>query len=346
MKLLILTQKVDKKDPILGFFHDWIAELSKKFSEVSVICLEKGEFDLPQNVRVYSLGKESGGSKIKYVRNFMNLILGLHKQYDSVFIHMNQEYVLLGGFFWKIMGKKIFFWRNHPKGNFLTRIAVLLSDKVFYTSKYSYTAKFKKAVIMPVGIDTERFKDGKKERLKNSILFLSRMSPIKKPDLLIEALGILNKENTDFVCDFYGDPLPKDQDYYDLLKNKVREFRLENKVNFYKGVPNRETPGIYAKHSIFVNLTPAGSFDKTIFEAGACGCLLVVANQSLVGAIDERMILKKQKPEDVVDCISFWLGVSKTEKESASTKLQEYILKTHSLDLLVNKLAGVITAQF
>ena len=59
MKLLIITQKVDKNDQLLGFFIDWIAGFSHKFEEVTVLCLEKGEFNLPENVEVISLGKDN-----------------------------------------------------------------------------------------------------------------------------------------------------------------------------------------------------------------------------------------------------------------------------------------------
>ena len=58
MKLLILTQKVDKNDPILGFFHRWVEEFARHCEQVTVIALGVGEYDLPQNVRVFSLGKE------------------------------------------------------------------------------------------------------------------------------------------------------------------------------------------------------------------------------------------------------------------------------------------------
>ena len=267
MNLLILTQKVNKNDPILGFFHRWIEEFSKKFEKVTVICLEKGEYNLPSNVKVYSLGKESGKSKIKYVKNFLNLILGLHKEYDSVFVHMNQEYILLGGFIWKILRKKIYFWRNHQFGNTFTRIAVWFADKVFCTSKFAFVAKYKKTILMPVGINTNVFKSeirNPKSEIRNKILFLGRMDTIKKPDLLVEALNILDKKGIDFVCDFYGNPTPDTGDYFESLKNKVEKLNLKNKINFYKSVPNYETPKIYREHNIYVNLTPSGSFDKTI----------------------------------------------------------------------------------
>ena len=344
MKLLILTQKVDKEDPTLGFFHNWILEFTKNVDKVSVICLEKGDYDLPQNVKVYSLGKESGRSKIKYVKNFFNLILGLNREYDAVFVHMNQEYVLLGGFIWKILGKKIYFWRNHLEGGLFTRISVWLSNKVFCTSKTSFTAKFKKTILMPVGIDTDKFvklESLKVNKLKNSILFLGRMDKIKKPDLLIEALDILNKKNINFVCDFYGDPTLKTGDYFDLIKKKVLGSDLKNKINFYKAVANYETPKIYSEHSIYVNLTPAGSFDKTILEAAACGCLLVVANKSLLGEIDDRMITG-ESAEDIAERIEFWFDISEAERKKVLDGLKKYVTKNHSVAVLIEKIEEII----
>jgi glycosyltransferase involved in cell wall biosynthesis len=346
MKLLIITQKVDKEDPILGFFHNWISELSKRFEKISVICLEKGDYNLPQNVRVFSLGKESRRSKIKYVANFFRYILGLHAEYDAVFVHMNQEYILLGGFIWKILRRKIYFWRNHQYGNLFTQIAVWLSNKVFYTSKFAFVAKYKKAIIMPAGIDTENFKyqisNIKTENKGNKILFLGRMSPIKNPGLLIEALNILNKKGANFTCDFYGDPESKDKDYYDSLKVRAKELDLETKINFYKGIPNYETPKIYSEHNIFTNLTPSGSFDKTILEAAVCGCLLVTTNQSLSGEIDKRMVVEKENSTIIAERVDFWLNIGDEERKTASGKLQKYVSENHSLDILIDELCTKI----
>ncbi len=58
MKLLIITQKVDMNDDVLGFMHGWVEEFSKNCEKVVVICLQKGEHDLTNNVKVLSLGKE------------------------------------------------------------------------------------------------------------------------------------------------------------------------------------------------------------------------------------------------------------------------------------------------
>src|SRR5580704_11376753 len=99
MRLLICTQAVDLDDPVLGFFHRWIAELSKRCERVHVICLKEGRHELPANVFVHSLGKEGGRSRVKYLLNFYRYIRELRGEYDAVFVHMNSEYVVLGGFF-------------------------------------------------------------------------------------------------------------------------------------------------------------------------------------------------------------------------------------------------------
>jgi len=99
MKLLILTQKIDINDPVLGFFHKWAEEFSKKYEKLTVICLEKGEYKLPDNVKVLSLGKETGKSRLKYVFLFYKYIWLERKNYDVVFAHMNQEYIILDGNF-------------------------------------------------------------------------------------------------------------------------------------------------------------------------------------------------------------------------------------------------------
>ena len=185
MRLLIVTQKVDKDDPVLGFFCGWIQAFAKKVDNIHVIALEVGEYDMPSNVSVHSLGKKKGSitgilDRIKYAINFYKIIFRLRKEYDIVFVHMNQEYVLLAGLLWKIFGKKIMLWRNHAKGSFLTSIAVFWCNKVFCTSPSSYTARFKKTKIMPVGINTDFFKpDVSIRKIPRSILFLGRIAPVK-----------------------------------------------------------------------------------------------------------------------------------------------------------------------
>ena len=74
MKILIITQKIDRNDSVLGFFCGWVEEFSKHCEQVTVIALGVGVHNLPKNVRVFSLGKERGVSRVGYLYNFYRLI--------------------------------------------------------------------------------------------------------------------------------------------------------------------------------------------------------------------------------------------------------------------------------
>jgi len=291
MRLLIVTQTVDATDPVLGFFVGWIEEFSKHVEKVEVICLKEGKYALPENVRVHSLGKpsfakatEGAGvhflNRIRYTWRFLSLAWRLRRNYDTVFVHMNQEYILIAGWLWRLFGKRIYMWRNHYAGSSLTGLAVVFCTKVFCTSKHSYTARYAKTVLMPVGVDTSRFApDPHVSRVPHAILFLARIAPAKRPEMLIDALAELARRGTPFTATFVGSPLPRDAAYYASLVERVRREGLADRITFRPGVANSETPDLYRAHEIFVNTSPSGMLDKTIFEAAASGCRVLASSK-------------------------------------------------------------------
>lgn len=342
VKLLITTQAVDLDDPVLGFFHRWLEELSKHFDTVSVICLKEGRHSLPANVSVYSLGKErtgvsfqvSGVSKMLYAFHFYRYIWELRKNYDAVFVHMNQEYVLLGWKLWWLLGKRVVLWRNHKKGSVLTRLATLFSRTVCYTSPSAYVAGYGNAVRMPIGIDTDTFKpNGRPD--PRSLLFLGRLDAVKRPEILLKALDILGKKGVIFTADIVGDPTLGREAFARALKQR---FSAVPNVSFKPAVRNDEAATAYTSHALYVNLTPSGSFDKTIGEAMACGCIVVAANDVLRGVIPDELLVDADSPTSVARGIEAALVLPEERRVEIAEKSRAYILKEHSLPFLVEKL--------
>lgn len=341
MRVLVFTQALDRKDPTLSAYHRLVGEIARNFDSVVAVCLKKGDVELPANVEVLSLGKETGQSRFKYLSNFYKYIFG--QRYDAVFVHMNQEYVLLGGIFWKLMGKSVYMWRNHHKGSVLTDIAAALCDKVFCTSRFSFTAKYKKTVLMPVGIDTDVFEHQITTKEPGSILFLGRIAPVKKPDILIDALALMDRAGkTEFTASFYGDPLPKDVTYAQSLKEKVKSLGLTDRVSFHAGVPNDDTPRVYSMHDVSVNLSSSGMYDKTIFEAMACETLAVASNENLRGLIDDRFIFPEGDAKALAERLTDLIGLAAAEKERWGKVLRQTVINAHSLERLGKRLSQEI----
>ena len=116
MKLLMITRKVDKDDAQAGFTYGWVKKFGEKVDQLKVICLEKGNLeDLPENVEVFSLGKEKGKNRLKEFINFQRGALKFIRKVDGVFCHQNPEYTILIAPYAKIFRKKITTWYSHRR---------------------------------------------------------------------------------------------------------------------------------------------------------------------------------------------------------------------------------------
>ena len=323
MRLLICTQALDRSDPILGFFYAWTEQFAKDFESITVLCLRAGDHNLPKNVSVYTLGF----GRLTRILNTLRYIVVFRNQYDTVFVHMNQEYVLLGGWLWKLLGKRVYLWRNHYAGSILTDFAALFCTKIFCTSKLSYTAKYKKTVLMPVGVDTDVFVPSG-ERKPGSILSLGRIAPSKRLEILIEALRELQCE-----ADLYG---PAEPEYLKGLKDLARGLP----VKFPGPIAHDEAAKIFASHDVFVNMSPGGMFDKTIIEAAASGCLILVASPDAAALFGEEAV---DSPAAVETRLRKMLALAPEIKERRRRELRS-AARAHSLSRLSQRLREIITS--
>lgn len=341
MRILIVTQAVDLGDPVLGFFHRWIEEFAVKCERVEVLCLREGAHHLPGNVRVASLGKERGASRAGIIRNFYRAIWSARSEYDAVFVHMNSEYVVLGGLLWRFLGKRVVLWRNHPMGGLSIRLAALLSHVLCYTSPRAYIARYKKAVQMPVGIDIAQYQAAR-TGVPGTLLWLGRIDPIKRFHLVVAALQLLVEDSVAFTFDVYGEPTRGREKYLADVRQQFRALEERGYVRYQGSVTHEKTPAIYAAHDVFVNLTPAGSFDKTIFEAMSAGCLVVISNPDLKDVISADLFVQSEHVESIAMALKQALLAGDAERERERATLAAYVQKDHSLQELVSKAIGLL----
>ncbi|MFH0852568.1 MAG: glycosyltransferase family 4 protein [bacterium] len=347
MRILILTQKIDQNDDLLGFMHGWVKEFANRCEQVTAICLGAGSYDLPQNVKVLSLGKEKGASRLKYIFNFYKHIWRERRQYDYIFVHMNCEYVLFGGLLWRLLGKKVILWYAHYLIDWRIKLAALLSHRVVTSTSFACKLKSVKLMVVGQGIDTEYFRDLSDYVFGGQInfLFLGRISPVKDLETLIRAVGLARQQSGGIYLTIVGAPTPADEKYSDGIKNLVEELGLSEVVKFWGKVSNRETLKFYNKNDIFINLTRTGSFDKTTLEAMACERPVLVCNRSFCDIfppdLADKLIFKEKDSEELAKRILWLAGIDRQERQEIGRRLREIIVKEHSLKRLVAKLLEI-----
>ena len=340
MKLLFITQKVDAHDRgPLAFVSSWIRALAMRVEHLEVICLEKGTVHLPDHVDVWSLGKESGKSRFHYMRLFFKYIYTRRKKYDAVLVHMNQEYVLLGAFVWRMLGKRVVLWYNHTYGSIRTRLAVLFSHRVLYTSQHAYTARFKKSLRAPAGIDTEVFCKKKSLHVgERVILSVGRLSKVKNLHTLIDAFNMAYSKCPHAVLHIYGEVA--DADYFEELQARVKTAPNPDRIRFLGGVRYEDMAGVYNTGDVFVNLTQTGSFDKTVLEAMACEVPVILSNQSFFSLYTPEMrhnlCFEEADAKGLATAIMRWYHGDAKRFSSYGRLLRSEVVEHHGLNRTVS----------
>ncbi len=347
MKLLIVAQVADKNDDVLGAFHQWIRRFAEVFDSVEVICLRKGVLDLPPNVRVHSLGKEEGASRWKYVTRFYRYMFALRRDYDAVFVHMNPEYVLLGGLFWRLWGKTTFLWYAHVHGSWMRLAALRIADRVISVSKEGFVGNNDSPKFLGVGhgVDPDVYACPLRavQSHPKIILSVGRLSPVKEYDLLIEACRLLRDRHgrRDFLVRLIGGPMREGDDaYVDGLKKKIGDLGLSDAFAFVGPVPNKDLLPHLCQASVLASMQKLGGAGKSFLEAMSCGTPAVVCTPVFNALFGEWLpyLYYDWTAGDLAAKLDACLSLSEAERGRMGETLRGIVVEHHNLKKLVRRL--------
>jgi glycosyltransferase involved in cell wall biosynthesis len=358
MKLLIITQKVDYNDDVLGFMHGWIEEFARQCERVTVICLQKGEYSFSDNVEILSLGKEKNYElritnyelfrKIKYLHKFFWYIWQERKNYDAVFVHMNPEYAVLGGLFWRLGRKKVGLWYAHGHVPVSLKIAKKLANIIFTSTVSGCRIKSAKIKVVGQGIDTEKLQMKNYElriKNKNKIITIGRISPSKDYITLIKAVEILKDKGIKLEVEIIGGPATEsDKNYFAELRYLVTNKKLNNEIKFIGPVANREIAGHLQTAGLFVNMGQTGSLDKAIVEAMSCELPILSCNEAMLevlGDYQKLLMYPKKDYKVLAEKIEFINNLSTEQYQELGKNLRNIVIKNHSLNSLIDKILNL-----
>jgi len=363
MKILILTQKIDKKDDVLGFMLGWIAEFAKHCEKVTVIALSVGDYEPPSNVKVLSLGKErtpvsrnffsflrpAPFKKIKYLFNFYRYIWRERNNYEAVFVHMNAEYAVLGGLIWRILGKKIGLWYAHGHVPLSLKIAEKLVNIIFTSTKSGCRLKSGKINVIGQGIDIEKF-SAKREflfregaaRRNFKIISVGRISPSKDYETLIKAVEILKNKGLNLSAEIIGGPAVKtDEKYFNELRRLSEDKNLKEEIKFIGPIANEAIVEYLQNADLFVNMSRTGSLDKAIVEAMACQLPILTCNEALeevLGEEKERLMYPKNDFKSLAEKIESIFNLPPEQYRALGSDLRNTVKEKHGLNSFINKI--------
>lgn len=350
-KLLIITQKVDVNDPVMGFFHGWIKQLSYEVEHLYVIGVGVGHQSLPANVSVYSLGKEKKIPRFLRYILFYWYILRLLPRIDGVFIHMCPEYVLAIYPINLFFKKPIVMWYAHIKVSRIAKWASRKTKAILSPSAESFELPGVKILKTGHGIDTNVFRPMNIPRTSNTttILSLSRISLVKEIELLIEASRILRDKLgcIDFRVIIAGEPArTEDAEYQLRLKARISAYNLDGFFQWIGPIKNEHAPELYNSADIFVRMQTGGGFGKTELEAMACGVPSIIPtpvyNEQL-GDFAKDVYWHDHNSEEFAGCLNRVMSWSPEKKTEYSELARGIVVKNHNIENLAKQVVRAMT---
>ena len=348
MKLLFITQKWDEHDSVLGFVPSWVLALGSRAQQVTVICLEQGSSTIPHTTTVFSLGKEHGATRMQRIWRFYTLVWKLRRSYDTVFVYMNPEYIVLAGFLWRFFGKRVVLWYAHGTVTWKLRIGAFFAHRILTSTPEGCRINSRKLRIVGQAIDTELFNPARAGRDSHEIrlVVVGRISPSKGQLLAIKAFTRLREEGMSATLTLIGAPVyESDRRYQQLCKQYVHEHDLFSHVIFAGAQERRQLAELLSAMTLCINMSTTGSLDKAGLEAIAAGVPLITGNEafrSIVADTTPELMVEKTSTEDLVRAICWYVTRTEEEKGRIARTLREKVVRKHSVSTFAERVMNAL----
>ena len=345
LRIAIITQAVDITDSDMGFFHNWIKAFALKCEKVFVICLKKGSFDLPQNVRVFQLRENKVARFVDFKSAMQELVE--ESRIDVFFAHMCPIYAVAASWFTIPVRKPLGLWFVHGDSSNLLRLANKLSTRVYSCAPECFPVKTRKLEVLGHGIDTEKFQPAPEEVSRRPgevrILSTGRINTCKNYEVTIKAIKIIKEKHPELHPRYriVGGPYAEeDFEYKRFLEALTEELELEDEVELAGEVSYEEIERHYNWCDIAVNMTVRLGLDKAVLEPMACGKPVITTNynfENVLADFRELMLANENDSQDMAEKIVALSRLRPEEFSRIGAAMREIVINDHSLERLVDK---------
>jgi len=298
------------------------------FKEVHVFALRlEGNIVLPKNVHLFCIGGQSRLLKaLQAIRTYGKLRDVLRHSDAIVLYHMMTWPILLFGMYFKIRHCKQGVWYSHNYADFSLRSTQFLVDKYFSPTIKTFPL-FNKSKLVTTGhsinfTDFPRYKEKLGNWQLNDIYYIGRIAPVKRLELLIEALSEISYNRRIAVTFKIVGPT-QDSSYLRTLFEKATDAGIQMSVMD----PLRRAQLIpFLKNVKFAFSGTPASVDKSILEACGSGAIPITDNSEVLELTGMHLVWKEftfSQPPSIQQQIDFLIGSNPRTLLRISAQVQE-----------------------
>ena len=351
MRLVFVTQRLDRDDPVLGATVSKVRSLAERLEAVDVLCLSQGDHELPPNVRVRTFGAPTRFQRgLRYERV---LAQTLRRRPDALLAHMCPIYLVLAAPLARPLRIPLVLWYTHWTVDRTLRLATRLADVALSVERTSYPLDTEKLIPLGHGIDTDEFaprasdgRDGGELRL----LALGRTSPSKGFPVLLEAFAQARGRGMDATLEVRGPSTTNEErGHREELLRRIAGLGLEDSVRLEPPMQRPLVPGLMRGFDAVVNptrgQTRGGALDKVVYEAAAAAVPVIACNpafKTFLGDLPVALHFRSDDAADLADKLLAFAGADPAARAESGRELRRRVEAGHSVETWADGVVRVL----
>lgn len=294
MRLLILTEKIDKNDFSLGFFHEWLRRIALRCDRLDIVCTTLGPHTLPENVRIHQIRKNKGWH-LAFIIDLFTVLIRQSGRYDAVFIHRTLAYAVFAGWWWRLFRKKMVLWFEYSSVTLPLRIATFFVNAIATSAPDALRIQSDNVHVIGQDLDMDYFsppKDQHRNRTRSALHLLAtgRITPSRRSAMIVEALAVLRQRGINADLTILGSPFSaEDKQYTAQVQNSIAAAGLSEHIHHISSVLYTELASYYQKSDLALFMPTSGGREKRSLECMACGTPVLVANPAYISVVGDAL---------------------------------------------------------
>jgi glycosyltransferase involved in cell wall biosynthesis len=327
MRAIVVTQRIDPSDPVLGAATAKVTALAALLDEVVVFVDHAVEGALPANCRVRSY--RSGLRAGRGARFEAALAAELAHRPRPAFLlaHMCPIYAVLAAPLARPARVRVLLWFTHWRSSRLLALAERSASAVVTVGEQTFPLPSSKVVPVGHGIDVAALPCRDRERQGTlRLLALGRTSPAKGLQTVVRAVAQVPDARLDVVGPSSTD---EERATRATLAALIDELDLGDRIALRDPVAHERVGELLGSADALVNNMRAGATDKVVYEAAATCLPVLASNPALAGFLPPELRFERDSPRSLAERIRALAGA---DRRALGHELRARVERDHSVD--------------
>ena len=343
MKLIVVTQHVDRDHPSLGATVPMLRALAARVDELVVLADTAAPRALPANCRIRVFASRT---KVGRGLRFLGALVPELRGADAVLAHMCPIYAVFAAPVARPLRVRVLLWYTQWHASTTLKAAERAATRILSVEQASFPLASRKLDAIGHGVDAAELAcRGADPGGPLSVLALGRYSPVKGYATMIQGIGEAAARGLDVRLAVHG-PVSnaRERGHFVELSRLVTELGLSERVALGEALPRPQALAYLARSNVLASATVQGAADKVVLEAALSCTPAIVPEHAFAGLVPEVLRFRAHDPGSFAEALARYARLDPAERQRLGETLRQRALAAHTVESWADAVVRIASA--